>query len=161
MSVDTTGVVLVDGGVTRGAIEFVDAGALFKLTLLADKSYVIRSVRNGLPDPYLVLYGTDGVLITFDDDSAGSLNAEILYTATASGTYYPVSYTHLDVYKRQLSNLFTISGVASGIDTYTQVEYFQFADVLRTLNQLVAIDISAPNLVSINPADNALSLIHI
>ena len=92
MSVDTTGVVQVDGGVTRGAIEFVDDGDLFKLTLLAGESYVIRAVSNGLPDPYLVLYGPDAVLITFDDDSAGSLNAEILYTATDSGTYYLAAY---------------------------------------------------------------------
>ncbi|MFZ2220821.1 MAG: Ig-like domain-containing protein [Rhodoferax sp.] len=92
MSVDTTGVVVVDGGATRGAIQFVDDGDLFKLTLLAGERYVFRAISNGLPDPYLALYGADVGLITFDDDSAGNLNAEIFYTASASGTYYLAAY---------------------------------------------------------------------
>lgn len=90
MSVNTTGVVVVNGGSTRGVIETVDDGDLFKVSLAAGESYVFRAIggTTELPDPYLVLYGTDTQLITFDDDSGGNLNAEITYTPATAGVYY-------------------------------------------------------------------------
>src|SRR5674476_362405 len=41
-----------------------------------------------MADPYLQLYSPTVALITFDDDSGGSQNSRINYTATTSGTYY-------------------------------------------------------------------------
>lgn len=53
-------------------------------------------------------------------------------------------------------NSVTISGAASGTDTVTGVERFQFADVVRTLAELVpGADSSAPVLQRVTPADNA------
>ena len=90
MSVNTTGMVVVDGSSARGVIETVDDGDLFKINLVAGESYLFRASSGAteLPDPYLLLYGTDTQLISFDDDSGGNLNAEITYTALTAGIYY-------------------------------------------------------------------------
>lgn len=94
MSPSTSGVVVVDGAATTGAINFVDDGDLFKVSLTAGVSYLftLGASAGGLPDPYLVLYNTQSELVTFDDDGGGGLNAQILYTATATGTYYLAAY---------------------------------------------------------------------
>ena len=92
MSDTTTGVVVIGSAGTSGVINFIDDGDLFKVTLVKGESYLFRNTSTGLPDPYLVLYGTDGTVITAADDTASSLNSEILYTATASGVYYLASF---------------------------------------------------------------------
>lgn len=94
MSTGTPGVVLVNGAASTGVVDFVDDGDLFKVTLTAGVSYLFKlsSSTGGLPDPYLVLYNTQSQLVTFDDDGGGGLNAQILYTATESGTCYLAAY---------------------------------------------------------------------
>ncbi len=92
MSVATTGRVSVDGPAVTGQIQFVDDGDLFKVDLVAGQSYTFRVNSAGLPDPYLVLYGTDTALITFNDDSDVSLDAELLYVATTTGTHYLAAF---------------------------------------------------------------------
>ncbi len=49
----------------------------------------------------------------------------------------------------------TISGIASGTDTFVDVEFFQFSDVLRTASSLVTVDLIAPTVLSFTPADEA------
>ena len=49
----------------------------------------------------------------------------------------------------------TISGSASGTDTYTNVEFFQFSDIKRSASDLVSVDLVAPTVVSFAPADEA------
>lgn len=88
MTVSTPGVVNVDAAGTHGLIQFVNDGDLFRVDLVAGQTYVFSATSNGLPDPYLVLYGTDTHLITFNDDNHGKLNAEIHHTASATGTHY-------------------------------------------------------------------------
>lgn len=56
-------------------------------------------------------------------------------------------------------NVVTITGGNSGTDRVSNVERFQFADVLRTLADLSpTTDTAAPVLQSLNPADNATSV---
>ncbi|MBY0411613.1 MAG: Ig-like domain-containing protein, partial [Burkholderiaceae bacterium] len=50
---------------------------------------------------------------------------------------------------------FTISGLASGTDTYVDVEFFQFSDQLRTASSLITVDVTAPTVVNFSPADEA------
>ncbi len=61
---------------------------------------------------------------------------------------YAISYD-------SLTGLLTVSGASSGSDTFSEVEYFQFSDGLRSLEQLLGADLAAPTLNSTNPTDNA------
>ena len=90
MSITTGGVVLVNGADTSANIDFVDDGDLFQVSLVKGQSYVFGaySTGTGLPDPYLLLYNKTGALLTFDDDSAGNLNARISHTALETATYF-------------------------------------------------------------------------
>ena len=57
-----------------------------------------------------------------------------------------------------LANRYTLASALTGTDTYTLVEYFQFADVLRSAAQLIGGDMTAPTLISTTPIDNALGV---
>jgi Ca2+-binding RTX toxin-like protein/methionine-rich copper-binding protein CopC len=93
-STSTSGVVAVNGVASRGTINFVDDSDLFKVTLTAGTTYVfdLTRVTGGLSDPFLELYGSTMSRITSDNDSGGSGNARINYTAGTSGTYYLGAY---------------------------------------------------------------------
>ncbi|MBY0409123.1 MAG: Ig-like domain-containing protein, partial [Burkholderiaceae bacterium] len=71
-------------------------------------------------------------------------------TARLEGAFssYSISY---NTSARQ----FTISGLASGTDTYVDVELFQFSDQLRTASSLITVDATAPTVVTFSPADEA------
>jgi serralysin len=86
----TTGSVAVNGSASIGSIEVASDGDLLKVTLTAGTSYVFNLTRTtgGLTNPYLYLYSPSVALLAEDNDSGGSTNASITYTATASGTYY-------------------------------------------------------------------------
>lgn len=89
-STSTSGVVLVNGAASSGIINTVDDGDVFKVNLVAGKTYVFDLVRTsgGLIDPFLQLYSPAIELIKFDDDSGVAQNSQIHYTATSSGTYF-------------------------------------------------------------------------
>ncbi len=89
-STSTTGVVTINGPASSGAIETANDTDLFKVILVAGTQYVFSLARapGGLSDPLLQLYSPTVELLRSDDDSGGSGNAIIYYTATASGTYY-------------------------------------------------------------------------
>jgi len=86
----TTGKVTVGAAATTGKIEKVDDCDLFKVTLTAGNSYSFDLVRTGgTLNPYLELYDPSLMMgLAVNDDANGSSNAQIIYTATASGTYY-------------------------------------------------------------------------
>lgn len=92
MSVDTRGMIAVDGSASRGVINFVDDGDLFKVVLTEGQTYVFQANGTGLSDPYLVLYGSHAAPLSFDDDSGDGLNARIVYAPTSTGTYYLAAY---------------------------------------------------------------------
>ena len=87
---NTTGVVVVNSAGTAGSIEVTDDADLFKVTLLAGTQYIfnLKAANSGLADPYLILYGPTVDLIAFDNDGGGSKDAQIIFTATTTGTYY-------------------------------------------------------------------------
>jgi Ca2+-binding RTX toxin-like protein/methionine-rich copper-binding protein CopC len=74
-------------------------------------------------------------------------------TARLEGAFasYTVSYN-------SSLRVHTISGLASGTDTYANVEFFQFADVLQNASDLVVVDLIAPTVISFSPADEATSV---
>lgn len=86
-SVSTSGVVTVGGYVT-GNIEHSGDSDWFSISLTAGISYEIRQTGVSLTDPFLFLRDGAGAVITSDDDSAGNHNPLIIYTPSASGTYY-------------------------------------------------------------------------
>jgi len=88
-STATTGKVLVGGIASTGKIEKVDDCDLFKVTLTAGTSYAFDLVRtSGALDPYLELYSPSLVGMVSNDNANSSTNAQIIYSATSSGTYY-------------------------------------------------------------------------
>jgi methionine-rich copper-binding protein CopC len=85
-----------------------------------------------------------------NDKIDGGLGTDTAVLAGAFATY-TVSY---DAASRQI----TLSGAASGTDTYLNVENFQFADTTRTATQLISSDTTAPTLITTSPADNAIGV---
>ena len=88
-TVKTNGLV-IQGGSTNGQLEYVGDNDWFAINLVAGQQYTFNlnsGTTNGLEDPSLSLYNSNGGLITSNDDSNG-LNSEITYTATSTGTYY-------------------------------------------------------------------------
>jgi|GEM_PF-1208998 len=89
-STDTPGVVTVNGAAATGVIEVPDDADLFRVELTAGVAYtfVLQRATGGLSDPYLGLFNPSLTAVAEDDDSAGSGNARIAYTAATSGTHY-------------------------------------------------------------------------
>ncbi|MBI2770716.1 MAG: Ig-like domain-containing protein [Burkholderiales bacterium] len=96
LSTDTSGVVVIGGPGVSGNINYVDDGDMFRVALVAGNTYVFTMARTtgGLTDPYLQLYDPSVNLIAYDDDSAGSSNARVTYTADTSGTYYLIAWDY-------------------------------------------------------------------
>ena len=91
-STATTGNLLV-GSVSTGNIESKADYDWFKITLAAGTTYRLealgRDTSNGtLEDPYLELFNGAGMYIKDNDDGGTGYNASIIFTPTASGTYY-------------------------------------------------------------------------
>ena len=95
-AIETTGIVSI-GGTASGVINYDGDADLLKVTLVAGVTYVFELTRTvgGLSDPYLQLYDPAINLVAFDDDSAGSGNSRITFTATAGGTYYLGAFDYL------------------------------------------------------------------
>ena len=76
-----------------------------------------------------------------DDTFNGGLGNDVIDggdgidTAVLAGAFstYAISYN-------ATSNVYTVSGALSGTDTYTRVEYFQFADAPRPASQLLSLN---------------------
>lgn len=86
-STSTTGRVTVGGSAT-GAIETWGDSDWFAVTLTAGQRYQFALNGSTLMDPYLTLYNSAGLRLAYDDDGGPGLNSLLLYSATASGTYY-------------------------------------------------------------------------
>jgi FG-GAP-like repeat/Bacterial pre-peptidase C-terminal domain len=81
------------GGSTRGNLENTGDHDWFRVQLTAGVQYRLdlQGETGGsgtLHDPLMELFNGSGQLITSNDDSNGTLNSEIVYTPTTSGTYY-------------------------------------------------------------------------
>jgi methionine-rich copper-binding protein CopC len=95
LSTDTPGTLQI-GSTISGAINYADDGDMFRVNLVAGNTYTFTMTRTvgGLSDPYLQLYDPSVTLIAYDDDSAGSTNARLTYSADVSGTYYLVAWDY-------------------------------------------------------------------
>ena len=82
---NTTGSLTVGGSVT-GVLEEYGDSDWFAITLEAGNTYQFDQV--GPIDAYLYLRDSSGNQVAHDDQSGGNNNAQIIYTATESGTYY-------------------------------------------------------------------------
>lgn len=86
----TSGRVVPGGAEVSGQVETTGDADWFAINLTSGQEYTFTlnaGATNGLPDPFLSLYGSSGTLVTSDDDSH-SPNAAITYTATTTGTYF-------------------------------------------------------------------------
>ena len=86
----TTGTIAVGGSVTSTIDTFGDHD-WFRISLTAGRSYTFnlnQVVSGGLADPLLNLRNSTGVVLSTNDDANGSMNSQINFTATTTGTYY-------------------------------------------------------------------------
>ena len=88
----TTGVVS-SRRLATGNLEYTGDHDWFRVQLTAGVQYRLdlqgeTGGAGSLPDPLMELFDGSSQLITSNDDSNGTLNSEIVYTPTTSGTYY-------------------------------------------------------------------------
>ena len=86
---NTNGFVAADGSV-NGDIEFTSDEDWFAVTLVEGNQYQFDLTAGTLDDPFLVLRDSNGNLVDQNDDGGSNRDAQISYTATASGTFYLV-----------------------------------------------------------------------
>ncbi|WP_397575928.1 Ig-like domain-containing protein, partial [Sphingorhabdus sp.] len=85
----TTGVVTIGGAAITGTINYLDDDDLFRVSLTAGVTYTFNlNATSGSYDPYLSLYDSNLTRLAYNDDFGSSLNSQITFTATSSGTYY-------------------------------------------------------------------------
>ena len=82
----TTGVLLTDGTVSTGALNFVGDDDWFELTLDEAQTLQINLTGVSLSDPFLYVYDSSGTLVTANDDF-GSLDSQLTFNFEAD-TYY-------------------------------------------------------------------------
>jgi Ca2+-binding RTX toxin-like protein/methionine-rich copper-binding protein CopC len=86
----TTGIVTIGGAAVSGSIETANDRDWFRVALTAGTTYKFNlNLSSGSLDPFLRLLNESGSQIKDNDDFAPpSLNSQITFTATSSGTYY-------------------------------------------------------------------------
>ncbi len=118
----------------------------FVVSLIAGATYTVSlnaANSGGLSDPFLYLVGADTNDYLFDDDSGGSLNAQLEFTPSLSGDYYVVaagatdydgggyavsvaSAAAPDDYPVDASGTIALGSVATGvIESRDDLDYFQ------------------------------------
>lgn len=96
------------GGSFSGQLNTIGDKDWIKVQLVAGQTVTISLAGSGaspVSDPYLRLYDADGTLLLENDDSGGSLNSTVRFTATTSGTYF----IEADCYGSQETGGYTIS----------------------------------------------------
>jgi Ca2+-binding RTX toxin-like protein len=79
------------GGTVQGSLEVAGDHDWYAINLIAGQQVTISlfgSGANPVSDPYLNFRNAAGTILFHDDDSNGTLNSKIVFTATTSGTYY-------------------------------------------------------------------------
>jgi hypothetical protein len=83
---------LTAGGSLSGTIELPGDSDVFAVTLTAGKTYSLTAwgalAGRTLADGDLQLFNSGGTLIAYSDDANGMKDPQILFTASATGTYY-------------------------------------------------------------------------
>jgi subtilisin family serine protease len=85
----TTGVLSAGDSIT-GFVNVLRDHDWFKITLTAGQTYTFNqnAINGSSLDSFLALRNSAGTLLASNDDSNGSRNSEILFTASSTGTYY-------------------------------------------------------------------------
>jgi hypothetical protein len=90
-STSTTASISV-GGTVQGSLEVAGDHDWYRINLTAGQQITISlsgtAGTGGVSDTYLNLRSSTGAIITSNDDSGGSLNSKIVFTAPTTGTYY-------------------------------------------------------------------------
>jgi hypothetical protein len=90
-STSTTASISV-GGTIQGTLEVAGDHDWYRISLTAGQQVTISLSGTpgvgGVSDTYLNLRSSTGAIITYNDDSGGTLNSRIVFTAPATGTYY-------------------------------------------------------------------------
>jgi hypothetical protein len=81
------------GSSTTGSIETSGDQDWFRVTLTAGTNYLFRESGSAhglgtLSDTYMTLYSSGGAPLALNDDSRGTLDSQIIYTPTYTGTFY-------------------------------------------------------------------------
>ena len=88
----TTSGRLTAGASVTGVLESAGDSDWFSISLTIGARYTFSlsgAASGGVPDTYLGLYSSSGTLITDNDDiSTCNYNSQVIYTSTATGTYY-------------------------------------------------------------------------
>lgn len=89
-STTTGGVLPTNGSLVFGVINAPTDSDMFAVSVSAGTQYTIdlKRATNGLVDPYVLLFDAAGELLAFDDDTGDDGNAQLTWTAAASGTAY-------------------------------------------------------------------------
>lgn len=86
-------------GLISGNIEMPGDRDMFEVYLFDDRDYAftLAGLGGNTFDPYLRFYDSNGRLLAFDDDSAGALDAELLYSPAQNGRYYVEAAAYEDL----------------------------------------------------------------
>lgn len=95
---NTSGVIDL-GNTAFGTLETSGDRDWFAVTLEAGISYEFSLNGELLSDPYLRIYDDSEMLVALNDDSNGSLDSQITFTATSTGTYYLEAGAFADLYR--------------------------------------------------------------
>jgi methionine-rich copper-binding protein CopC len=113
-STATRGVVTIGGAATTGSIETTGDVDAFRVSLTAGVTYTFNlNTTSGSLDPYLSLYDSNLTRLAYNDDFGASLNSQITFTATSSGTYYLA----VEDYDDTSTGTYSIRGTAQAADT--------------------------------------------
>jgi len=108
----------VNAGKASAATYVVTPTQSFYFSLVSSTSVVFYTSNNGSADPDLYLYNSQGSLLTYDYDSAGSLNSRISVTLPTGD--YRLSATYWQIYgSYTLNSTVSLSTVAPTTTTTT------------------------------------------
>ena len=144
---NTTGSISA-GGSVRSTIDSRGDHDWFKIQLTAGKNYVFNLNKvggTGLADPLLNLRNSTGTIISTNDDANGTVNSQITFNATTTGTYFldAGAYAEGSTGQYQLSATET-APVSPG---YSATTGYGEASVKRALENLL--NISIPNVADL------------
>ena len=102
---------------------------------------------------------------TGDDTLSGGAGDDYLYGLNGNDTLlggegndtvrFPAAFSAYRISYNAVTFTYTVTGSASGTDTVSQVETFQFSDISRSAEQLSSSDVTSPTFAGGQPVDNA------
>lgn len=136
----TTGTIAIGGNIASN-IDSLGDHDWFKIALTAGKNYVFNLNKvgtQGLSDPLLSLRNSTGALLTSNDDANGTLNSQITFSATTSGTYFLDAGAYADSATGQYQLLAAeVTPVAPPPAGYSATTGYGEASVKRALEQML------------------------